>query len=426
MDICLAIKVLQKNKLIHRDLKPENLFIDDNHKIKIGDFGVSKKLETNRKYAYTSVGTSFYMAPEIIKGEAYNNKVDIWSFGCIIYELFTLKVCFKSNSIYGYIENIVNKEHGKIDLSKYNPKWQDLINLLLKKNYNERPDINKVHQLLIDLNKINKEENDSSNSNETENQSKEEKKVEKTKETQKSKFEKLSKEQIEYLRKQGNKVNRMTGKKIFIIFVKYSYYFRSISSRKKLFNKYIRKKLFKLIYYFSFLSGKHSDTIATIGIENFFSACKLSDGSLAFVEIIDTAGQERYKALSASHYRKADCCLLVYDISNKESFDEIKNYYIGKIKDYCKENIQIVLLGNKTDLEKNRQIPSEEGAKLALENDFIFMESSCFKNENVANAFETLIEITNIEKQKSNTIPRNMVISMDDITTKKRNSCCYW
>ena len=54
------------------------------------------------------------------------------------------------------------------------------------------------------------------------------------------------------------------------------------------------------------------------------------------------------------------------------------------------------------------------------------MESSCFKNENVANAFETLIEITNIEKQKNNTIPRNMVISMDDITTKKRSSCCYW
>ena len=160
------------------------------------------------------------MAPEIIKGEAYNNKVDIWSFGCIIYELFTLNVCFKSKSIYGYIENIVNKEHGKIDLSKYNPKWQELINLLLKKNYNERPDINKVYQLLIDLNKVNKEGNDSSNSNETENQLKEAKKVEKAKETQKSKFEKLSNEQIECLRKQGNNVNKMTGKKNFYYFCK--------------------------------------------------------------------------------------------------------------------------------------------------------------------------------------------------------------
>ena len=214
-------------------------------------------------------------------------------------------------------------------------------------------------------------------------------------------------------------------RKIFIIFVKYSHYFRSISSRKKLFNKYVWKKLFKLFYYHSFLKGKPSDTIATIGIEAFFSACKLSDGSLVSVQIIDTAGQERYKALSTSHYRKADCCLLVYDISKKESFDEIKNYYIEKIKDNCKKNIQIILLGNKIDLEKSRQISSEEGAKLALENDFIFMESSCFKNENVANAFETLIEITNIEKQKSNTIPHNMVISMEGITTKQSRFCCF-
>ena len=113
MDLCLGIKAIHEKKLIHRDLKPENVFIDNNHKIKIGDFGVSKKLETNRKYAQTIVGTNFYMAPEVIKGEEYNNKIDIWSFGCIIYELFTLKVCFESKALLGYFDNITKKKAWK-------------------------------------------------------------------------------------------------------------------------------------------------------------------------------------------------------------------------------------------------------------------------------------------------------------------------
>ena len=116
---------------------------------------------------------------------------------------------------------------------------------------------------------------------------------------------------------------------------------------------------------------------------------------------MDTAGQERFKAINTSYYRKADCCLLVYDISERASFDDLKNYFIEKIKEKCKKNIQIILLGNKTDLEDKRQIPSEEGAKLALDNDYIFLETSCLKNSKVSDAFETLIEITNIEAKKN-------------------------
>jgi Ras-related protein Rab-1A len=112
---------------------------------------------------------------------------------------------------------------------------------------------------------------------------------------------------------------------------------------------------------------------------------------------MDTAGQERFKSINTSYYRKADCCLLVYDISNKYSFEQLKDYFIETIKEKCKKNIQIILLGNKTDLEDKRQVSSEEGANLALLNNYIFLETSCLKNENVADAFETLIEITNRE-----------------------------
>ena len=205
LDLCLGIKIVHENLLIHRDLKPENLFIDDNYKIKIGDFGISKKLNENNRYAKTSIGTNNYMAPEVIKGEKYNNKVDIWSFGCIIYELFTLNVCFESKSLFGFVDKIVNKPHGKINTKMYNSKWQDLIDLLLKKNYKNRPDINQVYELLINIdnekiknedNSIQNDDSQKDNKNKTPNG-----------------FQKISLEEIQNLRKKGNKINNIKGKK---------------------------------------------------------------------------------------------------------------------------------------------------------------------------------------------------------------------
>ena len=110
-------------------------------------------MENNNKYANTSVGTNNYMAPELIKGDKHNNKVDIWALGCIIYELLTLNVCFESKSLYGIIDQIIKKPHGKIDKNIYTHKWQNIIDLLLKKDYKKRPDINKVYNLVIDLGK---------------------------------------------------------------------------------------------------------------------------------------------------------------------------------------------------------------------------------------------------------------------------------
>ena len=83
-------KFTKKIYIIHRDLKPDNIFLTGDLKVKIGDFGIAKELSNANEYAKTQVGTTLYMAPEIIKGEKYNNKVDIWSLGCIIHELCTL------------------------------------------------------------------------------------------------------------------------------------------------------------------------------------------------------------------------------------------------------------------------------------------------------------------------------------------------
>ena len=83
-----------------------------------------------------------------------------------------------------------------------------------------------------------------------------------------------------------------------------------------------------------------------------------------------------------------------------------------------------MLLGNKTDLEDQRKVPSEQGAAIALENDYIFMETSCLKNTNVSNAFETLIELTNIEAKKNNIALRRKgtLIAKEK---HKNNSGCF-
>jgi serine/threonine protein kinase len=75
---------LHENKIIHRDLKPQNILIKGNH-IKICDFGFAKQLSAATKFLLSLKGTPLYIAPEILHKMQYTEKVDIWSFGCIIY-----------------------------------------------------------------------------------------------------------------------------------------------------------------------------------------------------------------------------------------------------------------------------------------------------------------------------------------------------
>ena len=141
--------------------------------------------------------------------------------------------------------------------------------------------------------------------------------------------------------------------------------------------------------------------MATFGTPHSFYSFQLDDGSYVNVEIIDTPGQEAFRSLCAPYYNKVDGILLVYDITYRTSFDEIKDYYSEKIKDSCKENVKVILLGNKTDLEKERKISLEDGANLAAEKGFMFMETSCLKNEYVTDCFETLIDLVYKEKRQN-------------------------
>ena len=142
--------------------------------------------------------------------------------------------------------------------------------------------------------------------------------------------------------------------------------------------------------------------VATIGIVHGFHTFQLSDGSLVNVNIVDTAGQENFRSLSSQYYKRADGILLVYDITNEKSFENIKGYYFEQIKEKCKKNIKIIVLGNKTDLEEDRKVNPKEGANFAAKNGYMFLETSCLKNRNVADSFETLIELIYRELEEKN------------------------
>ena len=88
---------LVKINILHRDMKPGNIFFKDN-KIKIGDLGVAKILDNIENFATSKVGTPYYLSPEVCEDRPYNNKSDIWSLGCILYELCTLKHPFEAKN----------------------------------------------------------------------------------------------------------------------------------------------------------------------------------------------------------------------------------------------------------------------------------------------------------------------------------------
>ena len=77
--------------ILHRDLKPENIFLDANGNIKLGDFGLSRVLGKQVDLAKTFVGTPYYMSPEQVNESGYDVKSDIWSLGCLLYELCSLR-----------------------------------------------------------------------------------------------------------------------------------------------------------------------------------------------------------------------------------------------------------------------------------------------------------------------------------------------
>ena len=124
--------------ILHRDLKPENVFLGDDQSVKLGDFGLSKLMQSH-DFASTYVGTPFYMSPEICASEKYTHHSDIWSLGCIMYELCTHEPPFNANSHLQLIQRIRKGDFKPIP-TFYSSDLANVISSCLKVNPLQRPD----------------------------------------------------------------------------------------------------------------------------------------------------------------------------------------------------------------------------------------------------------------------------------------------
>jgi Ras-related protein Rab-1A len=128
--------------------------------------------------------------------------------------------------------------------------------------------------------------------------------------------------------------------------------------------------------------------ISTIGVDFKTKIINNPDGVIK-LQIWDTAGQDRFRSITRNYFRGSNGIMLIYDITNKSSFNSIKNW-MGQIKDYLGESANIVLVGNKLDLEMHRKVSTEEGIRLGTDFNIKFYETSVKSNINVNEAFECL------------------------------------
>jgi len=123
----------------------------------------------------------------------------------------------------------------------------------------------------------------------------------------------------------------------------------------------------------------------TIGVE--FGAKNIEIDSKMFrIQIWDTAGQENFRSITRAYYKNSVCALVVYDISSRDSFNNVMSW-IEDCKNQSPKTIFIVLVGNKCDLEDKRQVTYEEGKELADKNELLFFESSAKDGINVDDIF---------------------------------------
>lgn len=134
--LAAGIKYLHMSKIIHRDLKPKNILITKDSLIKIADLGLAKAMKSTNNQAKSEVGTPLYMAPEILKGKNYTFAVDIWAFGCIVYELCELRHPFAGDYIGIIFNKILSEDYSK-NLRKLPKCLNDIISGCLEKNPNE-------------------------------------------------------------------------------------------------------------------------------------------------------------------------------------------------------------------------------------------------------------------------------------------------
>ena len=174
-----------------------------------------------------------------------------------------------------------------------------------------------------------------------------------------------------------------------------------------------------------YVDNSWSDTfVPTIGVDFKVKSLDVDNKSIK-MQIWDTAGQERFRNVISSYFKGSHGILLIYDITNDDSFKNLDNW-LSQIEEYANKNVLKILIGNKKDLEEERQVPTDKGQAFANSYGMQFIETSAKEDTNINEAFEILAKAmikcnteNKIGQEKTETKKLN---SGKDLKTKKK--CC--
>ena len=180
---------------------------------------------------------------------------------------------------------------------------------------------------------------------------------------------------------------------------------------------------------------------STLGVE-FAAKNAVIDNKIYRIQIWDTAGAESFRSITRAYYKNSVCAFIVYDITKRETFENVQ-VWLDDIKNQCPQTVLLVLVGNKLDLENERQISYEEGESFAQKNNMYFFETSAKTGVNIENLFLKTVETINERIQEDfydlstgncgikigNEVNNdNIVLNKENVTKSDNNGgkCCYY
>ncbi|CAK88667.1 unnamed protein product (macronuclear) [Paramecium tetraurelia] len=126
--------------------------------------------------------------------------------------------------------------------------------------------------------------------------------------------------------------------------------------------------------------------LTTIGVDFRFRTLPI-DGKNVKLQIWDTAGQERFRTITSAYYKGADGIVMVYDVTQGQSFDDIDKFWLHEVESYGEKNVQLLIIGNKNDLDEQKQVETSKAEEYCKSHNMLFMECSAKTADHVNNAF---------------------------------------
>ncbi|ACO60661.1 predicted protein, partial [Micromonas commoda] len=144
--IAAAVAHMHERRVMHRDIKPANVLVTANGRCKVADLGLGRQFGSNTVAVDSKVGTPYYVSPEVVKGEPYDWSSDVWSLGCLLYELATLRSPFEMEgaNLYAVFQRISTNSWAPLPSHRFSPPLVELVRQMMDPNPRDRPSAREV------------------------------------------------------------------------------------------------------------------------------------------------------------------------------------------------------------------------------------------------------------------------------------------